>query len=546
MKMKIFAVITAAIMIFCMFPATVFALSYETYYIDSVNGNDLSNGTTESTAWKTVKNIGSLDLKPGDSILFCRGGEYESELTLTSSGTKENPVVISCYGDESKPLPHLYTNNHAEVLRLFDCSFITVSNLEITAPNGGGIWIDTLESTSDGIKIDNLKMHDMQNCNWNSRDTLNKGAAGARACIMVKGLPCRSRYPVNNLTITNCEMYDTGNGISLWGSWNDELNPFVDTPEEVDPIFNENALVKNVYFHDMAAESIIVGICKNALVTNCRSINCCQDEGTDENGNIKFFNASMWFWGSVYSTIEYCEISGQKNAGDGMAVDFDSYSHHCTYQYIYSHDNNCFMCNCANLDGQKGNTVRYCLSVNDNKIRSRASASAGEFGFSFYNNTLINCGDVYLINLHDSLVANNIIIPKKGCVVSSDAEELLPTEKRNNTYKNNCYYNCPNPIFDLNSLNTLPGFIGDDLTQPESFMLRDDSPLINGGCVIENAPDKDFFGNTVVSQNIGCYGEVGVTADTPIEKESDIHFIGRMMLNLLRYLINAVKSLFEG
>lgn len=540
---KTISVILAAILAFGALSLLSFGASAKTYYIDSIIGSDSAEGTSPDSAWKTVANLASVQLNAGDSVLFRRGGDYECAITLTCSGTKENPILISAYGDGSENLPHLFTNEKAEVLRLFDCSFVTVSNLEITAHNGGGIWIDTLSKTSDGIILNNLKMHDMQNMKWTGRDNLSAGAAVARACVMVKGLPCRSRYPVNNLTISNCEMYDTGNGISLWGSWNEAQSAWCEKEEDIDPVFNENTLVTDVYFHDMAAEAIIVGISKNALVTHCRAINCCQDEGTDENGNVVFYNAAMWFWGSVYSTIEYCEIAGQKNVGDGMAVDFDSYSHHCTYQYIYSHDNNIFMCNCPNYSGHHGNTVRYCLSVNDNKHRSRIGGDAGEHEFSFYNNTLVNCGDFHIINMYDSYFANNIFIPAEGCCITSDSKEIINPTSRNNTYKNNCYYNCLTPIVDKTAKNTLPGFCGDDYSNPESFILSADSKLIGAGCANENAVETDFFGNEITSNNIGCYSGEGVIGVNSKVRENFAEKLVRLVRNLFEFISYGIQKL---
>ncbi|MBQ9552566.1 MAG: hypothetical protein IJU96_07355 [Clostridia bacterium] len=483
-----------------------------TYYVDSVNGSDENSGTSQAQAFRTVEKLKTLTLTPGAKVLFRRGGSYPCELTLTCSGTKENPIVLSAYGDEALGQPRLYTDKPTEVLRLFDCSYVTVSELEITAHNGGGIWIDALQNTSVGITLTGLTMHDMQNYVLGARDNLSAGAAGARACVMVKGLPARSRFAVNDLTITDCEMYDCGNGISLWGSWNEEQTPWCEE-EDIDPIFNTGALVENVYFHDMDAESIIVGICDGALVTHCRSIDCCQADGLDENGEVKYFNASMWFWGSVNSTIEYCEIAGQKNVGDGMSVDFDSYSHHCTYQYIYSHDNQRFCNNNPNHSGHHGNTVRYCLSLNDNGGSNRLGGGAKEYGMRFYNNTIVNCRDFDISRIPDGLVANNIFAPLPGYHIRYD----LDAKKQNTLITHNCYYNTLVPIVDKHPYIRSPGFASDNLNDPESFRLVAGSPLIGGGIDTDCELTQDFFGNDITSCNIGCYGSSGVSGRYPKE-----------------------------
>ncbi len=505
------------------------------YYFDSVNGDDANSGTDIDSPIKTLNGLKNLVVKPGTHFLFKNGGEYECATTLTCDGTKDNPVVISSYGEGERAV--LYTKERAEVLRLFDCSYVTVSDLHIKAPNGGGIWIDTYNKTSVGIVIDNVYFEDMQNHKMHSRDDFSNGAAGARAAVMVKGLPARSRYAVNNLTISNCEVYNCGNGFMIWGSWNDSQTPWCEE-EDIDPIFNEGLLIENCYLHDMDAEAVVVGMCDGALVTHCRAINCCQGEGVDENGEIEYFTAAMWFWGSVNSTIQYCEIAGQKNVGDGMAVDFDSYTHNCTYQYIYSHDNMRFMCNCPNHSGHHGNTVRYCLSVNDNGARSTtAVGSCGEHEFSFYNNTIVNCGEFQFKNLYDAYIANNIIVASDGATFAYDVDP-----SRNNVFENNCYYNVINPLVDLGAMNTLPGFAGNDYSDPASFMLSADSPLIGAGAKIDGV-EKDFFGNPIESNNIGCYAGTGT--DAQYEGENIVEKIVRLIRNFFETLVHEIKVIFD-
>ena len=180
------------------------------YYIDSVNGDDSNSGTDIDSPVKTIGGLKNPDIKAGTHFLFKNGGEYDCAVTLTCNGTKENPIVISSYGEGEKAI--LKTNEKTEVFRFFDCSYITVSNLHIKAPNGGGIWIDTLNQTSEGIVIDNIYFTDMQNYRVTNRDDFLYCSSGARAAVMVKGLPARSRYAVNDLTIKNCEVFNCGNG----------------------------------------------------------------------------------------------------------------------------------------------------------------------------------------------------------------------------------------------------------------------------------------------------------------------------------------------
>lgn len=532
---KVLSVLLCAVILLSIVPMCVTAESVgTTYYIDSENGSDANSGTKESEAWQSVNNISSVKLGVGDKILFKRSQTHEcTNLTINACGTPENPVVISSYGDGENA--RLNTNERAEVLRIFDSSYVTVSGLEITAHNGGGIWIDTPNKASYGITLDNLKMHDMQNYKVTSRDNLSAGAAAARASVMIKGLRAGYIYPVDNLTITNCEMYDVGNGISLWGSYEAGRDPWNEREDSINFYFNKGTLVENCYFHDMDAEAIIVGICDGALVTNCRMINCCQGEGVDENGKVLYYTAAAWFWGAINSTISYCEIAGQKNRGDGMTVDFDSYTNNCTYEYIYSHDNMRFMVNNAKTVHQYGNTVRYCLSVNDYAENARSClAGSGEYNFNFYNNTIVGCGNFNFDDTHDSLVANNIFVPAKGVYMKSDLFEHMDSGTK---FVNNCYYNVLNPFVDFGSTNVNPGFAGTDYADPESFKLSKDSPLIGAGHKVTDGQTKDFFGNDITSTNIGCYGGQGT--DDDYENE----FFIMKIIRLIKYVFNMFMAI---
>ena len=420
---KILSLLIACVVLLTSFSVVGFAASTgEAYYIDAINGDDGNSGLSEADAVKTINGLKLGNITAGTKFLFKNGGRYECTATLGDvSGTKDNPIVISSYGDGERAV--LYTNESTEVLRLIDCSYVTVCDLDITAPNGGGIWINTVTKASEGITIDDVYFYDMPNGKVISRDDFSSGAARARAAVMVKSLPGTSRFPVNNLTITSCEVYDVANGFIIWGSWNEAETPWCENESEIDPVFNEGLLIKDCYLHDMDAEAMVIGMCDGALVTDCRAIDCCQGEGVDENGEILYFTAAMWFWGSVNSTIQYCEIAGQKNFGDGMTVDFDSYSHNCTYQYIYSHDNMRFMCNNPNYSGHHGNTVRYCLSVNDNGGRSTtAVGSCGEHEFNFYNNTIINSAEFQFKNMYNSYIANNIFVMEDGSTFAYDID----------------------------------------------------------------------------------------------------------------------------
>ncbi|WP_194162100.1 Rib/alpha-like domain-containing protein, partial [Bifidobacterium jacchi] len=156
-----------------------------TYYVDSKNGDDAANGTSEATAWKTLNKVNAIatDLEPGDKVLLKRGSTFNNQWLhiKDTSGTADAPITIADYGDADAAKPIIAANgvagsqwyqdykakvgNHknkgtvSSTILLKDVSYITVKNLEITNddpdvydPIDSWKWTDTADS--DNTKLD--------------------------------------------------------------------------------------------------------------------------------------------------------------------------------------------------------------------------------------------------------------------------------------------------------------------------------------------------------------------------------------------------------
>ena len=75
------------------------------YYVSS-SGNDLANGLSTSTPWKTITKVNSefARLLPGDRILFNRGDIFAGTIVISRSGSSGNPITISAYGNGVTPV----------------------------------------------------------------------------------------------------------------------------------------------------------------------------------------------------------------------------------------------------------------------------------------------------------------------------------------------------------------------------------------------------------------------------------------------------------
>ena len=51
-------------------------LAQTNYYVSSSQGNDSNSGTSESSTWKSIAKVNSVNFQPGDNIKFECGNEW--------------------------------------------------------------------------------------------------------------------------------------------------------------------------------------------------------------------------------------------------------------------------------------------------------------------------------------------------------------------------------------------------------------------------------------------------------------------------------------
>ena len=72
-------------------------------YFAARAGDDLNDGLTPETAWRTITRINTFPLVRGDMVLLRRGDVWREQLTVPSSGTAFAPIVFAAYGDGPMP-----------------------------------------------------------------------------------------------------------------------------------------------------------------------------------------------------------------------------------------------------------------------------------------------------------------------------------------------------------------------------------------------------------------------------------------------------------
>ena len=97
-----------------------------TYYV-STSGSDSNSGTSSSSPWKTISKINSVNLNPGDNVLFHGGQTFTGSLNIGSgdTGSSSSPVTFGSYDGQA-----------------------TISSGKSTGAlvnNASGIWFDNLQ-----------------------------------------------------------------------------------------------------------------------------------------------------------------------------------------------------------------------------------------------------------------------------------------------------------------------------------------------------------------------------------------------------------------
>ncbi len=79
--------------------------SATTYYISN-SGNDNNNGLSPVFPWKTIAKLNTemKILKPGDAVLFERGGYFLGQINLSASGDASNPLIFGAFGEGKNPV----------------------------------------------------------------------------------------------------------------------------------------------------------------------------------------------------------------------------------------------------------------------------------------------------------------------------------------------------------------------------------------------------------------------------------------------------------
>ena len=486
--------------------------------------------------YNSLEKISVVEFEAGTHIYIERGSKFFGSLAVSDAhGTKNEPIVVTAYGEGEKPKIDGNDLSGGGVLYISNCDNLIVEQLELfdSATSEGDrrgalITCDNNKGTEEVVTYKNITLKDLYIHDINGfRDAENSGMA--MESKITGGIHVWSNDGlgrIDGLNIVGCEISNVSNvGIATWYhvERKDSGSVTVKKVSPYDGYFNNyahlNVLIKDNEINFIGKNAIFArhlygGVIEYNVIHDT-AIHCVS-------GNTivtSYVDGTIVQYNEGYRNMASPRPSDGKYQ-DGCMLDADLASKDTIWQYNYSHDNSFGLflnCTYNNSNFKDVATVRYNLSVNDKGNKGVIYINYASNGIYVYNNTIVTSTDTeYVIQSNaerKSFFYNNLIYnrsPKAKFLV----EDGCGLKASNNLIfnENNCnisgldYFKSVNEngIYDKNPL-----FLGQLPTESvlgiknlDCYKLANNSPALNGG---KNLGEfKDFFGNDY-KNSIGFY-----------------------------------------
>lgn len=451
------------------------------------------------------------EIKPGTHILFAVGKSFNGQFAPTGSGTKDNPIKLTAYDPDSKKIfwdaidnkPIINGNGKVNSpFYLYNAEYWEINNLELTNTNGSdedqgdlrGIYIVAEDvGIVNDVVVRNCYIHDVN----------GKVAGKMRGGIHIHVIGKKTKTKFHNLLIENNHVKNIGGvGIGNQSSWRSvntsNYHPwtnFVIRGNRVE-YTGRNGIIARMGYKQLVEYNILA---YNSLYSTGHSV----------------FN-----FNSVDCIMQYNEAygnTGEPGDIDHGGFDVDYNARGTIVQYNYSHDNNWF---CGIMRKYNRDiTIRYNISLNER-------LGAYMYGFPWEDNArgiwVYNNTHYFKAGLNASIIAspgrvrtpshtyfyNNIFYFEDAGTWGVEPDETCEIS-------NNLFFNVEprgkNPIV-ADPLFANAGLVETDIDMRNSkrlseYMLKDNSPGIDAGLMINDNGGKDFWGNPLGTHsiNIGAF-----------------------------------------
>jgi hypothetical protein len=330
------------------------------YYVHPKLGIDSNNGLSKEFPFKTLSSISKIKLQAGDRILLASNQVYQNGISLIGQmGTKNNPIIITTVNwRSSKPIiPAIidFKGSPNGVL-IQDCSFIEVSNLNLTAD---GFLIDDNEKMRCGILIKNSSATSMEHIiikNIIINTVYYENYGYKRGTEEVKTANGTQKYGwgirvinkqeslISNVEILNCAIKNVSHtGIKLTGN----------SKNITDITISNNSVEKT------GGPGIQMSGVKNVYVSH----NVVSHSGSHDDSRKWGRGSGLWTWGASHVLIEKNKFLYASGPADSAGAHIDFNCDNIVLQYNISAYNAGGFCEI--LGNNYNCSYRYNISVND-------------------------------------------------------------------------------------------------------------------------------------------------------------------------------------
>lgn len=514
------------------------------YYFSSKSGSDTNNGKSEQTPLKSLSKANELNMKPGDKLLLKRGDIFFDHIELSGiKGVKNSPIIISAYG-EGSTLPIINSKGYLNGILLEDCSYIEVSNLEITANGGGignldpkgsymrcGIMIShKKEGHYSGITLKNLFIRDVfyeePGFERSSAETLTPmGTQNYGWGIRV--INSNPKAFVDDLKIVDSHIKNVGHtGIRLTGK---------KIPNSGDQKSIKNIEIKNNIVEYTGGPGMQASVVENIYFVN----NTIDHSGSGDDSRKWARGSGLWVWGCFNALIEHNSFRNANGPGDSSGCHIDFNNKNVLIQYNLSENNaggfihifgnnrnSTYRYNVSINDGHRdhipGKTLGHGYMVDINGWVGRNKKENGPYNTYIYNNTIYVKDSLHpqvgIAKTNEGLLIANNIFYLESTPTYRDKPNFLPENGPipNAVFKNNLFLKADNwpdaskvMVTDKAPIYGDPQFKNAGGTNIEDYIPQNKSLIKNKGIKIENIPGdpiglwgglemkKDILGNKI-------------------------------------------------
>lgn len=370
------------------------------YFIDGINGSDTYPGTIKKPL-KTIAEINLRMQKKAANICFAGGQTFEGNLLLNGiNGNAANPVKIKSWGKGRAVI----NGGNEEAIKI---------------ENSGNIWILDLDlkgnGRNHGNKTNGLSVLQSRSCKIENISSSGFQKSGV------------ALYNCSHSVIRRVNASENGFcGINIMGSARNLSGKILiqDCKAENNP--GDPANLEN-----HSGNGILVGVSDSVTIDHCVATNNGWDMPRKGNGPV-----GIWTWESDHVTIQYCisfRNKTSRNAKDGGGFDLDGGVTNSVIQYCLSYENQGAgygLFQYAGASSWSGNTVRYCVSINDGQI-TEGAGSIFIWNGSDNGNQLKNC-----------MIYNNVIFNSRAPVISYENSSA----HKNFIFCNNIFVGSEEPI----------------------------------------------------------------------------------------------------